>query len=632
MGILELQIHLSILVIILASPSKLSATTSPIAKLNCNDYCGDVRIPFPFGISEDCYLNSNFSVHCDQSSDPHRAFYSSSTIQITNISLDGQLTVLNHVAYDCYRQNQPHLNNDKNTWIYFSNFTINSTANRFTVVGCDTYAYVYGRRRSGGDRFYQTGCTAMCGAKGDLENGPCEGSGCCKTFIPKHIRRVEVNLRSFQNYTNVSDFNDCGYAFVAEEGAFTFSPDSITNLENVKRLPMVIDWDIGNVTDCDVAKDSSSYACKSEDSECYMNDNGYGYRCFCKAGYQGNPYLVDGCQDIDECQDLTNNCEENHCNNTQGSFKCFCPKGYVGDGEKEGKGCRRGESLVFKIAAGVSLGVVVLLLSACWLNLELKRRMHVQTRQQFFLQNGGLLLQEKLIARQRQGSLNTVRIFSASELRKATNNFHNSKIIGQGGHGTVYKGVLPDDNKVVAIKKSKKVDSNEIDQFVNEVIVLSQINHRNVVKLLGCCMETEAPLLVYEFINNATLSEHIHNKATGLALSWDMRLRIATETAGVLSYLHSAASTPIIHRDVKTANILLDHTYTAKVADFGASRLVPPDDSQLIIFVQGTIGYLDPEYLQSMQLNEKSDVYRFGVVLMELLTGRKALIKDGPDS
>ncbi|KAL8467306.1 hypothetical protein ACS0TY_036141 [Phlomoides rotata] len=401
-------------------------------------------------------------------------------------------------------------------------------------------------------------------------------------------------------------------------------------LKGVDELPMVIDWDIGNEADCEVAKmDTSTYACRSLDSSCSTNDNGDGYQCFCNKGYQGNPYLDDGCKDTDECQNGTDDSEVERCNNTQGSYECVCPKGYHGDGRREGKGCSRGESLVFKIVARVALGVIVLLLSACWLHLEFNRRKHIKMRQQFFLQNGGLLLQEKLIGR--QSSSNAARIFSASELQKATKNFHNSMIIGQGGHGTVYKGVLPDDHKVIAIKKSKRVDPNEIDQFTNEVVVLSQINHRNVVKLLGCCLETEAPLLVYEFISNGTLFEHIHNKAAGLALSWDMRLRIATETAGVLSYLHSAASTPIVHRDVKTANILLDHTYTAKVADFGASRLVPLDHSQLSTLVQGTFGYLDPEYLQSQQLTEKSDVYSFGVVLVELLTGRKAVIKDGPE-
>ncbi|KAL8467297.1 hypothetical protein ACS0TY_036132 [Phlomoides rotata] len=216
-GFLGLQIqfrNLAILVIILASPnSSLAAITPPnfpIAKPNCPDHCGNVTIPFPFGTSQNCYLSDQFSINCSRSSNPPKAFYQNNTIQITDISLDGQLTVLNHVAHDCYRQNQPHRTNDVNTWIRFSTFTINNTANRFTVVGCDTYAYVYGLRRSSGGRFYQTGCMAVCRAKGDLENGACGGLGCCQTFIPKHVRSVEMDLRSFNNYTNVSDFNDYG--------------------------------------------------------------------------------------------------------------------------------------------------------------------------------------------------------------------------------------------------------------------------------------------------------------------------------------------------------------------------------------------------------------------------------------
>ncbi|KAL0351336.1 UNVERIFIED_CONTAM: Wall-associated receptor kinase [Sesamum calycinum] len=542
-----------------------------------------------------------------------------SNIEITDISLDGQLTVLPYIARECYAPNNTGLSQSPSITLP-SQITVNNTANKFTIVGCDAYAFVSGSRLDGTE--YETGCMASCKSEKDVVDGSCNGVGCCQLAdIPKDTWSVVIELSSFTNYTTRSGFDNCSYAFLAKESAFKFSRQSVANLKNVEELPMVADWAIGNMTCEEAGKNSSDYACKSSNSKCYEPDNCSGYRCSCLDGYQGNPYLVQGCQDIDECE--LGKCKHS-CRNTDGSYTCLCPKGYHGDGHY----CSPGESIILKIVAGTALGIITLLLAASWLYLALKRRSFNKMKQKFFLQNGGTLLLEKLHARGR--SLESMKIFTSIELKKATNDFNSNMIVGQGGFGTVYKGILPD-NSVVAIKKSKRIDLHQVEQFINEVLVLSQINHRHVVRLLGCCLETEVPLLVYELVSNGTLSSHIHNQARARFLSWDIRLRIAAEAAEVLSYLHSAAATPIIHRDVKSGNILLDHSFTAKVSDFGASRLVPLDHTQLFTMVQGTFGYLDPEYMQTNQLTEKSDVYSFGVVLLELLTGRKAITFDKPE-
>ncbi|XP_061360170.1 wall-associated receptor kinase-like 2 [Gastrolobium bilobum] len=313
------------------------------------------------------------------------------------------------------------------------------------------------------------------------------------------------------------------------------------------------------------------------------------------------------------------------CKENPDIFYCKCYQSLLANGSSKGAFCDESDGkkfpakLVSIIGIGIGAGFLCLFLFGYRLYQYIQEKRGSICKEKLFRKNGGYLLQEKFSS---HGNGENVQIFSAEELQRATDNYNSSRFLGQGGYGMVYKGMLPD-GTIVAVKKSKEIERNQIETFVNEVVILSQINHRNIVKLFGCCLESEAPLLVYEFIPNGTLSDHIHRKDHEASLPWESRLRIACEVAGALAYMHFAACVPILHRDIKPTNILLDNNYSAKVSDFGTSRSVPQDKTHLTTAIGGTFGYIDPEYFQSSHFTDKSDVYSFGVVLVELITGRK---------
>ncbi|XP_022131683.1 probable receptor-like protein kinase At1g80640 isoform X2 [Momordica charantia] len=213
-------------------------------------------------------------------------------------------------------------------------------------------------------------------------------------------------------------------------------------------------------------------------------------------------------------------------------------------------------------------------------------------------------------------------------LEKATNIFEESKILGEGGFGRVYKAKL-DDNLFVAVKKLECTDKDSEREFENEVDLLSKIQHLNIIRLLGYSIHGESRLLVYELMENGSLETLLHGPSHGAALTWHMRMKIALDTARGLEYLHEHCKPAVIHRDLKSSNILLDANFNSKLSDFGLSVIVGAQNKNEIK-ISGTMGYVAPEYLLDGKLTDKSDVYAFGVVLLELLLGRRPVEKLAP--
>ncbi|OEL27271.1 Wall-associated receptor kinase 2 [Dichanthelium oligosanthes] len=601
---------LLLLVLIACAPSE---AANSMALPGCQATCGGVDVPYPFGIGGKCFRDG-FEIMCNNGTTPVLA---GTDYQVLNLSVAPSVArVRLPIAWKCY--NASGSINSTDAQVAFNPqgvYRISDERNELVVIGCNTVAWIKSKQATAKNSPYAydiyTGCVSYCTSAESTVEGRCAGVGCCKVDFPAGLTDNAIAFGGYE-HTDFYQFSPCSYSFLVDRDSYTFRQADLY-MDKDRMMPVWLDWAIRppngslTLTCSDAKKDGASYACKGPNTNCTNAVNGPGYSCQCADGYEGNPYIDGdgGCTNINECTNPDRYKCYGHCRDTEGSFECSCPRG--SHGKPKEAPCDPNFPRVAQIVIGVICGIALITVSAIFLVMVHQRR----KLREFFKRNGGPLL----------ANINNIKIFTKEELNQITKNY--SIVLGKGGFGQVYMGTI-DSKQQVAVKRSISVEEARKKEFANEVIIQSRISHRNIVRLLGCCLEVDVPMLVYEFAPKGSLNDVLHGTKdiTKASLSLGTRLDIAVDSAEALSYMHSSTNQKILHGDVKSGNILLDENFMPKVSDFGTSRLLSIEKKHTMLVI-GDMNYIDPVYMKTGCLDEKSDVYSFGVVLLELITRKK---------
>ncbi|KAF6987480.1 hypothetical protein CFC21_005123 [Triticum aestivum] len=581
----------------------------------CPDKCGDISIHFPFGIGTGCFRDG-FEVLCNHSSGTPRLFFSnniirkgnddSSPLELLSISVEtGKARALAPVSHRCSTNDTASSSMDVSIVVGGTPFAL-SARNVLIAVGWSAVPRLYYFDPSE----LQFSCLAYnIVFSGDRGNGTCT-EGCCE-FAPARVARVLQLDVDFGYAANAMwPILPCAYGMLVEKSWYKYYTADMYNYTLLNRttmgVPLALDFAAGEAA-CPAKGQPPppDYACVSGNSSCANATFTPGYICKCWDHYAGNPYVPDGCQDIDECKrPQVYPCSSGAvCRNRLGGYDCPCKFGLKGDG-KAGT-CTHIFSPAAKATVGLAALVVVIVLMVLAHQLLKLRK--------FYKQNGGPILE----------GVKNIRIYTSKQLKKMTNNY--KVVIGEGHFGKVYMGTLKD-TQHVAIKKTIKVNEASKKDFIAEIIIQSGMRHKNIARLLGCCLEMDVPMLMYEYVVKGSLYDVLFKSKDNILV--DTRLRIAIGSAEGLAYMHSAVESTIRHGDVKSANILLDASFTPKISDFGTSKLLARGNSMQTEWVTGDKAYIDPTYMVHGIVTQKSDVYNFGIVLIEIITRRVAIYDD----